>query len=145
MELRACDCGAFRGMSVSATDIQEHLDQDAPRTVWIGRVHCPTCGRLGPRGEASTREGAMFAAIAGWNARPEEDRLRARVNELEDVLRSMLAQFDVYASPFSDQFVNKPLAPDGRDAYVLRTVQWKLRELIVRAHKLLNAALDGTP
>ena len=135
-ELRACPfCGGEA----------EYYDGEIDPGNWCVTYTCKKCCAEGEQCFGRTLDEARAAAIAGWNARPEEDRLRARVNELEDVLRSMLAQFDVYASPFSDQFVNKPLAPDGRDAYVLRTVQWKLRELIVRAHKLLNAALDGTP
>ena len=135
-KLRACDCGAVDRLRVGAIEV-DHSGY------YLSSVNCSACRCAGPVVEVKGEEQAIASAIAAWNARPEEDALRARVNDLEDVLRSMLAQFEVYTSPFSKQFVNKSFTPDGQEVYILRTVQGKLREVIVHANNLLNAALDG--
>ena len=50
-------------------------------------VICRVCGRTGPECVEDTKEQAIAAAIAGWNHRPEEDRLRAENERLRDVLK----------------------------------------------------------
>lgn len=139
-KLRACDCGAV--MDMRCVVIFEY--ETDGYLGWVEAwVQCKSCQCHGPECKGESTDAAIAAAIAGWNNRPVEDVLRARVNDLEDVLRSMLAQFEVYTSPFSKQFVNKSFTPDGQEVYILRTVQGKLREVIVRANNLLNAAPDG--
>lgn len=71
-ELRACDCGAV-------ARVWTRNDK-----TYIAWVECGYCERRGPMfyGVNESGDKIIAAAIAGWNHRPEEDELRARIAEL---------------------------------------------------------------
>ena len=94
-ELRSCDCGAAGSVGVEYAEY--------PARSWAYML-CGACRRRGPFCEvdaevsrsdtraaiivamAAARDAAIAAAIAGWNARPEEDRLRAALVQARDAL-----------------------------------------------------------
>ena len=85
-ELRACDCGAVDRLAVECQEFRND-SYNQSHEEWQAWTWCQDCERSGPMCYAPIKSAAIAAAIAGWNHRPEEERLRAALVQARDMLQ----------------------------------------------------------
>lgn len=141
-ELRACDCGAVDVDSVRVVTFEHETDGYLSwAEAW---VQCKSCQRHGPEcSSQESTEDAIAAAIAGWNHRPEEDKLRAALSQAQAYMRNRVpALYDDYILDYICECCGGTLQgeqgdtshPDGHpDCEYVQTLA------------AIDAALEGTP